>query len=36
MHALRTKEINWVALAADLYTDVVTTSAGDIIPITPA
>ena len=33
--ALQTKKINGVALSTDLYTCMVTTAAGDIIPITP-
>ena len=36
LYALRTKEISGMALSADLYTDVVTTAAGDTISITPA
>ena len=35
LQALKTKTVDKVELTADLYTDVVTTSAGDIIPITP-
>ena len=35
LQALQTKKVDGVALSADLYTGVVTTAAGSIIPITP-